>query len=101
MAESKVPEVIIDPDDEPLGFNVAQSVHASRASRPLALPPPGGNEFGKGLRIDVRRTGNRVSITEAIQIGGDTDREPPFEQRVTGIVIPQSGARERAMQMIV
>jgi len=70
-------------------------------SRPLHARPLNGDDLGRGLRIDVRRTGNRVSITEAIQIGGDSDREPPFQQTVTGILVPRSGARQRAMELVV
>ena len=65
------------------------------------LADDGALRMGRGLRLDIHRTGLGYGVTRATQIGGRNRDEPPFEQRVTGLVIPQTGPIQKAMEMIV
>ncbi len=68
---------------------------------PVAREEDAGLALGRGLRIDLHRAGNAISITQAQRIGGYDPAEPPIRQSISGISIPRSGPYQRAMEAIV
>lgn len=68
---------------------------------PVIPEEDAGLHLGRGLRIDLHRAGNAISITQATRIGGSESMEPPFTQTLSGIAMPRSTAYQRALEATV
>ena len=64
-------------------------------------PAEEDSKMGRGIRLDIRKQGEGFAVSKVAQIGSFDLEEPPFEQRVSGIVLPASGARQKAMEILV